>query len=69
MAKGVVQTGEGLGQLLSGGIAQVADWVGQDDYAEYVRHNLATKEAPVSSTISKWQEKRCEVIRRFPVIC
>ena len=55
--KGVVQTGEGIGKLLVGGVAQVADWTGNDEYANKVRNNLATKDAPVSTFISKGQDK------------
>ena len=55
-AKGVAHTGEGIAKLGAGGVAQVADWIGQDDYADYVRNNIATKEGPVSSKIGKWQD-------------
>lgn len=57
LVKGVAQTGEGIGKLISGGVAQVADWTGNDEYAEKVRKNLATKDAPVSSFLAKQQEK------------
>ena len=55
--KGVAQTGEGIGKLIAGGVAQIADETGNDKFANKVRKNLATKEAPVSSFLGDLQDK------------
>lgn len=55
--KGVAQTGEGIGTLLAGGVAQVADWAGNDKFADKVRKNIATKKPPVSTWLGEQQEK------------
>lgn len=39
--KGVSDVGAGAGKLAVGGIAQVADWFGKDDYANKLRKSLA----------------------------
>ena len=65
LVEGVARVGEGIGKLGAGGIAQVADWIGQDDYAEKVRNRIAGKEktafgttgAPVSSWLNSAQNK------------
>lgn len=43
IVKGVSDIGVGAGKLVSGGVAQVADWIGQDEYADKVRKNIAGK--------------------------
>lgn len=43
-AKGVAGIGEGVGKAISGGVAQVADWTGHDEYAKKVRNRLAGRE-------------------------
>lgn len=43
-AKGIAGVGEGVGKAISGGVAQVADWTGHDEYAQKVRNRLAGKE-------------------------
>ncbi len=42
--KGVSSTGENLGKLIVGGVAQVSDWIGQDEYADKLRNRLAGKD-------------------------
>lgn len=42
--KAPIDIGVNAGKLLSSGVAQVADWVGQDEYADKVRNRLAGKE-------------------------
>lgn len=41
--KAPVQVGTDAGKLVAGGVAQVADWAGKDDYAEMVRKRIAGK--------------------------
>ena len=47
-AKGVTGIGDATGKLLAGGVAQVSDWIGQDEYAERVRNNIAGKNEKVN---------------------
>lgn len=64
LVEGVVRVGEGVGTLGAGAVAQVADWVGEDDYAQTVRDRIAGKEetafgtkgAPVSSWLNSAQK-------------
>lgn len=39
--KGVSDIGVSAGKLISSGVAQVADWVGKDEYADKVRNRIA----------------------------
>ena len=56
--KGIMGIGENVGDLLSGGMAQVADWVGQDEWADKVRRNIASQKGHISTNlISKGQQK------------
>lgn len=63
--EGVARVGEGVGKLIAGGTAQVADWAGKDEWAQKVRNRIAGKEktglgtegAPVSYWLNKAQEK------------
>ncbi len=56
--KGIGSVGIGLANLGAGGVAQVADWVGQDDFAKKLRNSLISKgEDPISKEITKMQNK------------
>ena len=44
VVKGLTSMGEGIGKLGAGGVAQIADWIGQDEYADKVRNRLAGKD-------------------------
>ena len=55
--EGVANVGTGAAKLISGGIAQVADWVGKDEYANKVRNNIATKENPITAALNKAESK------------
>lgn len=58
VVKGIMGIGENIGDLLSGGMAQVADWVGQDEWADKVRNNIANQKGHASTNLlSKGQEK------------
>jgi hypothetical protein len=54
--KGITGIGEEYARLGAGGVAQVADWIGQDEYAEKVRGKLA-EEAPVRKWLNEQQNK------------
>ena len=54
--KGVVGIGESIGTGLASGVAQVADWVGKDEYADKVRNKIATQEAPLGKLLREGQE-------------
>lgn len=41
VAKGVTGIGDATAKFVAGGVAQVSDWIGQDDYAEKVRNRIA----------------------------
>lgn len=47
--EGIVGIGEGIGDFASAGIAQVADWTGNDEYANRVRNNIANKKGHIIS--------------------
>lgn len=51
--EGVLNVGDSVAKLISGGIAQVSDWVGADEFAQKIRTNLATKENPLISLVNK----------------
>lgn len=51
--EGVLNVGDSVAKLISGGIAQVSDWVGADEFAQKIRTNLATKENPLISLDNK----------------
>ena len=44
LLKGVSDVGFGTGKLVAGGVAQVADWAGQDEWANKVRNRIAGKD-------------------------
>lgn len=46
--KGITSIGDAAGKLGAATIAQVADWIGQDEYAERVRNNIAGKNEKVN---------------------
>ena len=50
--KGVANIGASAAKLVAGGVADVADIIGQDEFANKVRTNIKTKENPVIKTIS-----------------
>ena len=55
--KGVVKVGENIGAGISSGVALGADLIGQDDYAERVRKNIAEGKGNIlSKGITKGQE-------------
>ena len=54
--KAPIGIGESIGTGLASGVAQVADWVGQDEYADKVRNKIATKEAPMGKLIREGKE-------------
>lgn len=63
VAKGAIGIGEGVGSLLTAGVAQVADWAGQDEWADEKREKLAnfsTDPNKLTNKISKWQEKNVD---------
>ena len=53
LLRGSAQAGEGIGKLLVGGVAQVSDWVGNDELADDLRNKLAGK----NEALNKFQEK------------
>lgn len=53
--QGVHNTGVGIGKALAGGVAQVADFVGQDEYADRVRKNM-TEETPFDKLVRESNE-------------
>jgi hypothetical protein len=55
-AKAPVGIGESIGTGLASGVAQVADWIGQDEYANKVRNKIATKEAPLGKLLREGKE-------------
>ena len=56
LVKGVSDIGVGAAKLGAGGIAQVADWVGQDEYAKRVRGNIAGKNKKTNEFLQKYRE-------------
>lgn len=57
VVKGIAEVGEDIGNVLSGGVAQVADTFGADDYADKVRRNIANGKGHVlSNLITRGQE-------------
>ena len=54
--KAPIGIGENIGTGLASGVAQVADWIGQDEYADKVRNKIATKEAPLGKMIREGKE-------------
>ena len=44
VVKGLTSMGEGIGKFGAGGVAQIADWIGQDEYADKVRDRLAGRD-------------------------
>lgn len=54
--QGIHSLGSGIAKGIAGGTAQVADWLGADEYAERVRKNI-TSEDPISKTLRKSNEK------------
>ena len=65
VVKGIANVGEGIGDLLSIGTAQVADWVGQDEWADKVRTNVANQQGHV---ITKSLDKGQKAIDDYSVI-
>lgn len=57
LGKGAVGVGQGAGKFLASGVAQVADWVGQDDYANRVRKKIAENPNPTTGWIEENIEK------------
>ena len=64
--RGIANAGEGLSKLIVGGVAEVSDWIGQDDYADKLRNRLAGKDEEfnkrkdkyfVSSNLNKISDK------------
>jgi hypothetical protein len=64
--KGVASAGEGLSKLVVGGVAEVSDWIGKDDYADKLRNRLSGKDEEfnkrkdkyfVSSNLNKVSDK------------
>ena len=51
LVKGVTGIGESAGKLVAGGIAQVADFAGKDEYAQRVRNNIAGKNNKVNKML------------------
>ena len=52
--KGVTDIGQNAAKLGAGAIAQVADWIGQDEYAERVRNNIAGKNEKTNEFLKKY---------------
>ena len=52
--KGAATAGENLGKLVAGGIAEVSDFIGQDEYADKVRNRLAGKDEKVNKRLEKY---------------
>ena len=57
VAKGAVGVGQGAGKFLASGVAQVADWIGQDEYANKVRKKIADEPTPVTGFIEEKIQK------------
>lgn len=55
--KGVVGVGQGVGKFLASGVAQVADWTGNDEYANKVRKKIADNPTPTTGWIEENIEK------------
>lgn len=49
--KGISDIGTSAGKLISGGVAQVADWVGEDEYADKVRNRIAGKDEETNKNL------------------
>ena len=62
VVKGIANVGEGLGDLGTYGIAQIADWTGNDEYANRLRTNAA------EDTINKLFEKPQSYVNKASVI-
>lgn len=54
LLKGVSDIGVSAAKLISGGVAQVADWVGEDEYADKVRKRIAGQD---EETNKKFENK------------
>lgn len=54
LVKGVSDIGQGVAKLGSGGVAQVADWVGKDEYADKVRNRIAGKDKETNELLNKY---------------
>lgn len=55
--EGVAGVGEGAGKLAAGGVAQIADWIGNDEYANKIREKLVKSPKPIISKIENKIEK------------
>lgn len=54
IVKGVSDIGLGGAKLIAGGTAQVADWVGQDEWADKVRNRIAGKDKETNERLKKY---------------
>lgn len=73
LVRGVSSAGEGLGKLAAGGVAEVSDWIGQDDYADKLRNRLAGKDEEYNErqekfTISPWLNKASDFLDDYSLI-
>ena len=57
IGKGAVQLGQGIGKNLAYGVAQIADWTGNDEYANKIKDKLKNNSDPVMSKVDDWQNK------------
>lgn len=55
--EGVASVGHNLAALTAGGVAEVADFIGQDDYANKVRNRLAGKDEETNEFLNKYSPK------------
>lgn len=53
LLRGAAQAGEGLAKLGAGGVAQISDWLGNDELADNIRNKLAGK----NENYNKFMEK------------
>lgn len=53
LLRGAAQAGEGLAKLGAGGVAQISDWLGNEELAENIRGKLAGK----NEAYNNWTEK------------
>ena len=51
--KGVSDIGVSAGKLISGGVAQVADWVGKDEYADKIRNRIAGNDEETNKNLEE----------------
>lgn len=57
VGKGAMQLGQGIGKTGAYGVAQIAEWTGNDEYAEKVRKKIRENPNPVLDKVEDLQSK------------